>query len=85
MRQRRESPESIARARRNFVWTFAVLSLVWVALMAGTSDHKDVQLYDAQYCEMVELHISSRGEYGWPDYRGNYEQECPPIPMGDET
>lgn len=34
MRQRRESPESIVRARRNFVWTFAALTLVWVALMA---------------------------------------------------
>lgn len=25
------------------------------------------------YCEMVQIYIDSKGEYGWPDYRGNGE------------
>lgn len=33
------------------------------------------------YCEMVGIWIDSNGEYGWPDYRGNYHTECPATPM----
>lgn len=25
------------------------------------------------YCEMVQIYIDSKGEFGWPDYRGNGE------------
>lgn len=33
------------------------------------------------YCEMVGIWIDSNGEYGWPDYRGNYHEACPAIPL----
>lgn len=28
------------------------------------------------YCEMVTIYQQSGGQYGWPDYRGNYNEVC---------
>lgn len=28
------------------------------------------------YCEMVSIYQQSGGQYGWPDYRGNYNEVC---------
>lgn len=28
------------------------------------------------YCEMVAVYQQSGGQYGWPDYRGNYNEVC---------
>lgn len=28
------------------------------------------------YCQMNAVRISTNGEYGWPDYNGNYEEVC---------
>lgn len=30
----------------------------------------------AHYCEMVDIHTSSLGENGWPDYKGTYAEDC---------
>lgn len=30
----------------------------------------------SNYCEMVEIYKDSGGEFGWPDFRGNYESAC---------
>ena len=35
------------------------------------------------YCEMVGIWIETGGEYGWPDYRGNYHEVCPATPLDD--
>lgn len=28
------------------------------------------------YCEMVGIYKETKGEYGWPDYKGNAEEVC---------
>lgn len=28
------------------------------------------------YCEMVSIYQQSGGQYGWPDYRDNYNEVC---------
>jgi len=30
----------------------------------------------SNYCEMVEIYKDSGGEFGWPDFRNNYERDC---------
>lgn len=37
---------------------------------------EDRPVLDNNYCEMVEMHIESQGENGWPDYKGNYSEAC---------
>jgi hypothetical protein len=50
------------------------LALVLAAFaLAGC---EDPQLEADQYCEMVKLYQTSGGEYGWPDYKQNYEENC---------
>jgi hypothetical protein len=36
----------------------------------GAQDVRDHEEADRLYCEMVAIHDSSNGEYGWPAYRG---------------
>jgi hypothetical protein len=35
----------------------------------GAQDVRDHEETDRLYCEMVEIHKASGGEYGWPAYR----------------
>ena len=55
------------------VLAFAALSAIQTAPQVTASD---------EYCEMVSLWHSTGGtkttpgEYGWPDYRGIYEEAC---------
>lgn len=50
-----------------------LIALGWV----GNMDFEEVVQSNRTYCEMVELHKSSGGEYGWPPYDSNIE--CPQI------
>lgn len=36
MSQRKENPEDIARARRNFVWTFVLCTGLWIIFVIST-------------------------------------------------
>ena len=55
----------------------AALGVIMVALgVAGEGDYRSAVERDDEYCAMVELHRGSRGEAGWPDYRGNYAEVC---------
>jgi hypothetical protein len=46
-------------------------ALFIAALVAlSTQDVQDFTAEDRLYCEMVAIHDSSNGEYGWPAYRG---------------
>lgn len=51
-----------------------VIVLAWFteASIQGAEGDKEL----AQYCEMVDLHISSQGENGWPDYKKTYDRDC---------
>jgi len=56
------------------------MAAVGVLLIAlGLASEGDLEAYESQatnYCEMVDMHRSSGGENGWPDYRGNYAEVC---------
>lgn len=44
----------------------------------GTMD--DIQAEQNEYCAMVQLYLDTEGEYGWPDYTGNFENKCKLTP-----
>lgn len=50
-----------------------ILSVVVFMMFFGIEDRP---VTDNNYCEMVEMHIRSGGENGWPDYKGNYSEAC---------
>lgn len=51
-------------------------ALVLVALAGvGTLTEEDIQAEQRMYCDMVQLFESSKGQYGWPDYR-HARQDC---------
>lgn len=45
-------------------------------ILLGCVGPDEVELEQRQYCEMVELFISSNGENGWPDYKNTYAESC---------
>lgn len=61
--------------RRAKVAAVALLVLGGV-LLVGYLEKQDLEAEVAQYCQMHALWIESKGELGWPDFRGTYAQEC---------
>jgi hypothetical protein len=54
-----------------------LLGLFLIGLgIAGEGDMREAEVQSREYCEMVELHIRSEGENGWPDYKNSYEEGC---------
>lgn len=51
----------------------ALFSIIVLMMFFGVEDRP---VLDNNYCEMVEMHIQSDGENGWPDYKGNYSEAC---------
>ena len=49
-------------------------ALLMVAALSGQPDELDQE--QALYCEMVATHKATGGEYGWPDYKGVYQEYC---------
>lgn len=41
---------------------------------ASGPDDRDIAL--TEYCSMIALHKESGGEFGWPDFKGTYEDDC---------
>lgn len=58
----------------NPLW-FVLILLILFAVVSGM-DMKDEMKTEANYCEMVSLYKSSNGQYGWPDYKGNFKTNC---------
>lgn len=44
--------------------------------LAGRDDVQVANQQQSEYCEMVSLYKNTGGEYGWPDFRGNFQQVC---------
>lgn len=63
-------------------WGFlraALLALLTSAVLASLilKDQPDeLDQEQALYCEMVETFKTTGGEYGWPDYKGTYQEYC---------
>ena len=64
----------ITLARCILAITFVIVTALLVSMLDATEPVDP-------YCEMVSIWIESGGEYGWPDYRGNYHTECPATPL----
>lgn len=56
----------------------ALLALAGLTIytISHASGPDDRAMAWVEYCEMVALYKDTRGEYGWPDYKGTYEEEC---------
>lgn len=52
------------------------INLGWVLLVAAVLYTLDDARDTDPYCEMVTIYQQSGGQYGWPDYRGNYNEVC---------
>lgn len=53
-----------------------IAALVAGYLTTGFMDTQDAARSEATYCEMTRLYQETKGQYGWPDYRGNAEEVC---------
>jgi hypothetical protein len=58
---------------RDAIWL--VCGFIVVIAMVNTPERgltKEAQLY----CEMVQTYKDTQGQYGWPDYRGEFRKVC---------
>lgn len=49
---------------------------VMLTLSHATSARDDLEAMQNEYCEMTQLHKETKGQFGWPDYRGNAKEVC---------
>ena len=54
----------------------AMFVIAAIAIMAVNAAFPGDPPKKSNYCEMVEIYKDSGGEFGWPDFRGNYESAC---------
>lgn len=57
----------------------ALLFLLGVAIictLGAASGPSDDAIAWTEYCEMVALHNETGGQYGWPDFKDVFEDEC---------
>lgn len=64
------------RWRRRLGVVLLVLFIGFCFWLVGYLDKQTQDLEAAQYCEMHALWIESKGDVGWPDFRGTYAKEC---------
>ena len=48
-----------------------IVALIVMAILGDEPEH-----LQTNYCQMVTIYIESDGEFGWPDYKGNYAEVC---------
>ena len=58
------------------VGIITLIVVVGIFLYASMSDSEALLEAESDYCEMVTMHIDSKGELGWPDYKGIYNNVC---------
>lgn len=63
-----------------FPWVWLIIGIIMLVIAAAILS-LDTEAEQAQsdhefYCEMVTAHVLSRGEYGWPDFHGIYDDHC---------
>lgn len=60
---------------RDLIWL--VCGLVVVVGLVNNPDKTDELTMQAKtYCDMVQTYKETKGQYGWPDYRGNFRKVC---------
>lgn len=54
--------------------TISLIAIIIALLVSGQINKNETE--NDQYCDRVSDYIESNGEYGWPDYKNNYEKYC---------
>ena len=57
------------------VWMAFVGAIIWMVDDAATNGD-ELSQEQRLYCEMVQIHRESNGNYGWPDFRANADEAC---------
>lgn len=64
---------------RDFIKVIAVMvfagAVIWMADDAATNGD-ELSHEQRLYCEMVQIHNESNGNYGWPDFKQIAEEVC---------
>lgn len=64
---------------RDFMKVVAVMvfagAVIWMADDAATNGD-ELSHEQRLYCEMVQIHRESNGNYGWPDFKRIAEEVC---------
>jgi len=47
-----------------------------LGLLAWLTNSEEPMPEEVQYCEMVDIWQDTDGEYGWPDFKDNYDKVC---------
>lgn len=57
---------------------FWVLFGIALVVLVNLPEHRadDLDKEQSLYCEMVQTFKETKGQYGWPDYRGNAAEVC---------
>ena len=53
----------------------SILVILSALSFGSASDITDIEAQQNFYCEMVEIHKADKS-FGWPDYKGIYDQQC---------
>lgn len=64
------------RWRKRVATALVAIAVAAGVLVVGYFDKQAQDLEAAQYCQMHALWIESKGDVGWPDFRGTYAKEC---------
>jgi len=60
----------------NRVLIIAMALIMCMTVLFSMETERDFEAELAYYCDMVDTFKDSKGEYGWPDYKGTYERDC---------
>jgi len=58
---------------RILLYVIGAVLFLFMLSWVGNMEAEDRAAQRAHYCEMVQMHHDTGGEYGWPPYKGECE------------
>jgi len=55
---------------------FLIIGAAVILTLDDARHGDDLDQQQTNYCEMVQTFKDTRGQFGWPDYRGNAAEVC---------
>jgi len=55
------------------LYAAGAVAFLYMMSWVGNMEAEDRQTARQHYCEMVDIHYETNGEYGWPPYKGECE------------
>lgn len=59
---------------RDLIWL--VCGFVVIIGLVNNPEHHERTKEAQLYCDMVQTYKNTQGQYGWPDYRGEFRKVC---------